>query len=65
MKPTTIQIWVDQSLGIRWYRQSATATIEMSISIDELGMWVGANALSAAQRTTLYSGNYGQRPSFG
>jgi len=38
--------------------------IQMSISVDELGIWVGANALSAAQRTTLYSGNYGQRPTF-
>jgi hypothetical protein len=41
-----------------------SAAIEMNISIDELGMWVGLNALNAAQRTTLYSGNYGQRPSF-
>jgi hypothetical protein len=40
------------------------AAIEMNISIDELGIWVGANALSTVQRTTLYSGNYGQRPSF-
>lgn len=36
----------------------------MTISIDEIGIWLGANALDAAQRTTLYSGNYGQRPSF-
>lgn len=36
----------------------------VSFSIDELGIWVGANALSAAQRTVLYSGNYGQRPTF-
>jgi hypothetical protein len=40
------------------------AAIEMNISIDELGLWVGANALSATQRTTLHSGNYGQRPTF-
>jgi hypothetical protein len=36
----------------------------VAFSIDELGLWVGDNALSAAQRTVLYSGNYGQRPSF-
>jgi hypothetical protein len=41
-----------------------SAPIAMNISIDELGLWVGINALSKAQRTTLYSGNYGQRPSF-
>mgnify|MGYP000926150719 CR=1 FL=1 len=41
-----------------------SAAIEMNISIDELGLWVGANSLNEAQRTTLYSGNYGQRPTF-
>jgi hypothetical protein len=41
-----------------------SAAVAMNISIDELGLWIGINALSAAQRTTLYSGNYGQRPSF-
>jgi hypothetical protein len=41
-----------------------SAAIAMNISIDELGLWVGLNALSESQRTTLYSGNYGQRPSF-
>jgi uncharacterized protein YuzE len=41
-----------------------SAGVDMNISIDELGLLVGLNALSAAQRTTLYSGNYGQRPSF-
>jgi hypothetical protein len=41
-----------------------SAAVTMNISIDELGLWVGLNALSDVQRTTLYSGNYGQRPSF-
>jgi hypothetical protein len=36
----------------------------MVISVDEVAIWIGANALSAAQRTTLYSGNYNQRPAF-
>ncbi len=36
----------------------------MTLSVDEVGIWLGANALDAAQRTTLYSGNYGQRPTF-
>jgi hypothetical protein len=40
------------------------AEVTMVISVDEVAIWIGANALSAAQRTTLYSGNYNQRPAF-
>ncbi len=41
-----------------------SAAVDMILSIDEVGIWYDADALTAAQRKTLYSGNYGQRPSF-
>jgi hypothetical protein len=41
-----------------------SAAVDMTVVIDEVGIWVGANALSPSERATYCNGNYGQRASF-
>lgn len=63
---------IDQDAGANLGIASPAASLSMGFAagvamtayIDEVGIWLGANSLSADQRTILYSGNYGQRPEF-